>query len=131
MREASTEKPTLPDACPRDDEPEARAAPVSAGEAAATPIVEFSFTRLMRDYPHPPGGLERQAYAPHALTAWGKLKPAQKHDAVRAAPNAPGKVWLGHWLNDGGEAGKFEIVEQCAVVARVWVQKARRNGPRG
>ncbi len=119
-----TEKPTPPNGCPRDDEPEIRAEPDRAEQPAA-PVVEFSFGRLMRDYPHPPGdrGIEHQAYRPHARTAWSKLTGVQKQDAARAAPNAPGKQWLGHWLNDGRETGKFEVVEQRAIMPRVWVQE--------
>ncbi len=62
-------------------------------------------------------------YQPHARAAWGKLTAPQKQDAARAAPNAPGKDWLGHWLNDGRETGKFEIVEQRADLPRVWVRR--------
>ena len=77
----------------------------------------------MRDYPHPAGkhGIGHPVYRCHARKAWGTLTPAQKKNAVRAAPNAPGKEWLGHWLNDGREAGEFEIVERRAVTPRVWV----------
>lgn len=39
------------------------------------------------------------------------------------ASKAPGKDWLGHWLDGGRETGKFAIVEQDAVVPRVWAQK--------
>jgi hypothetical protein len=89
---------------------------------AASRVVEISFARLLRDYPHPPSSQEHRAYRPHARTAWSKLTPAQKASAVRAATNAPGKEWLGHWLDSGRETGKFEVVEQCAVVARMWVR---------
>jgi hypothetical protein len=117
----STEKPGP------HDEPDIRAEPDNTGQAGA-PVVEFSFARLMRGYPHPPGGcgIEHEAYRGHARNAWNILTPAQKHDAERAAPNAPGKEWLGHWLNSGRETGKFEIVDQRAVVPRVWVRKDTR-----
>jgi hypothetical protein len=120
----STEQLTRPDGCPRDDEPEVRTKPDRAEQAAAH-VVEFSFELLMRDYPHPPGdhGVEHQAYRPHARAAWGKLTSRQKQEAARAAPSAPGKEWLGHWLNSGRETGKFEKVEQCAVIPRVWVRR--------
>jgi hypothetical protein len=116
----STEQPTLPNGCPRDDEPKIRAEPDSARQAAA-PVFEFSLGFLMRDYPHPPGGhgIEHGAYRAHARTAWGKLTTGQKQAAVRAAPHAPGKEWLGHWLDSGREIGKFDIVEQRAVAPRV------------
>jgi hypothetical protein len=79
----------------------------------------------VRDYPHPPGahGVGRPAYYPHARGVWGKLTTEQKQLALRAAPHAPGKEWLGHWLNSGRETGKFEIAEQHAVAPRVWVRK--------
>jgi hypothetical protein len=114
----STEKPGP------HDEPDLRAEPDNTGQAGA-PVVEFSFARLTSDYPHPPGGhgIEHEAYRGHARNAWNILTPAQKHDAERAAPNAPGKEWLGHWLNDGRETGKFEIVERRAGVPRLWVRK--------
>jgi hypothetical protein len=79
----------------------------------------------VRDYPHPQGGrgIECPAYYPHARGVWSKLTTEQKHDAVRAASHAPGKEWLGHWLNSGREMGKFEIAEQrVAVAPRVWVR---------
>jgi hypothetical protein len=119
----STEQPTRPDGCPRDDKPEVRSEPDTT-ELAAAPVVEFSFELLMRDYRHPPGdhGVERQAYRPHARIAWGRLTAAQKQDAARAASKAPGKEWLGHWLDSGRETGKFEIVEQDTVIPRVWVR---------
>jgi hypothetical protein len=120
----NTEHPTLPNGCPRDDEPDVRAEPDRA-ERATAPVVEFSFARLMREYPHPPGdrGVERPAYHPHARTAWSKLTIEETQVAVRAAPHAPGKEWLGHWLNSGRETGKFEVVEQRTAVLRVWVRK--------
>jgi hypothetical protein len=121
----STEQLAPPDGCPRDDGPEVRAEP-NLAEQAAAPVVEFSFARLMRDYPHPPGvhSIEHEAYRPHARTAWGKLTAEQKQDAARAVPKAPGKEWLGHWLDSGRETGKFEIFAPPAAVSgatRVWV----------
>jgi hypothetical protein len=123
-RSDSTEQPTPPNGCPSGHEPEVRAQPAWA-ERATAPIVEFSFACLVRDYPHPRGthGVEHRAYYPHALRVWGQLTPEQKHEGVCAAPHAPGKIWLGHWLNSGRETGKFEIVEQPAVARRVWVRK--------
>lgn len=120
----NTEHPTRPDGCPKDDEPEVRTEPARAEQAAA-PVVELSFELLMRDYPHPPGdhGVEHQAYRPHARAAWGKLASPLKQEAARAAPSAPGKEWLGHWLDGGRETGKFENVEQLAVTPRVWVRR--------
>jgi hypothetical protein len=118
----STERPEPPDGCPREDEPEVRVEPDRAEQAPA-PVLEFGFARLMRDYPHPTGGhgIDHRAYCPHARAAWGKLAISQKQDAARAASNAPGKEWLGHWLDGGRETGKFQIVEQRAGVPRVWV----------
>ena len=119
----SPEQPTLTNGCPTDDEPEIRAEPHRAEQPVA-PVVEFSFGRLVRAYPHPAGGhgVEHPAYRPHARAVWSKLTAPQKQDATRAAPNAPGKEWLGHWLDSGRETGRFEIVEQRADVPRVWVR---------
>jgi hypothetical protein len=116
-----TEQPTLLNGCPNGRERDVRA----RAARATAPVVEFSFARLVRDYPHPQGGhgVECPAYYPHARGVWGKLPTAQKQDAVRAARHAPGKEWLGHWLDSGREAGKFEVVELRAVVPRVWVRK--------
>lgn len=118
------EQPTPPNGCPRDDKPEIRAEPNRAEPTAAT-IVEFCFGRLMRDYSHPLGdhGVEHRAYYGHALNAWNTLTSTQKQEAVQAAPQAPGKIWLGHWLRGGRETGQFDIVEQHAVMPRVWVRK--------
>jgi hypothetical protein len=113
-----SEQPTPPNGCPSG----LRAQPARAKRALA-PVVEFGFTRLMRVYRHPRGGVDRPAYEPHARGFWGKLTPKQKHDAVCAAPYAPGKQWLGYWLDSGRETGKFEIVEQSAAAPRVWVRK--------
>ena len=88
----------------------------SAGGAA-------SFARLLRDYPHPRGQPENPAYEPVARRAWGALTNAQKADAIDAAPNAPGKIWLGHWLNDARETGNFATVKQSAAGPRVWVSE--------
>jgi hypothetical protein len=106
------------------EERDVQAEPDNTGQTGA-PVVEFSFAGLMRDYPHPPGGhgIEHEAYRGHARNAWNTLTPAQKHNAEQAAPNAPGKEWLGHWLNSGRETGKFEIVDQRVVVPRVWVRQ--------
>jgi hypothetical protein len=51
----STEQPTLANRCPIGYESEVRAQPARA-EPATAPVVEFSFARLVRDYPHPQGG---------------------------------------------------------------------------
>jgi hypothetical protein len=120
----STEQPTLANSCPSGYESEVRAQPARA-EPTTPPVVEFSFARLVRDYPHPQGGrgIECPAYYPHARGIWSKLTTEQKHDAVRAASRAPGKEWLGHWLNGARETGEFEITEQRAVAPRVWVRK--------
>jgi len=120
----STEQATHANGCPGGYESEVRAQPARA-EPATAPVVEFSFARLVRDYPHPQGGrgIECPAYYPHARGVWSKLTTEQKHDAVRAASRAPGKEWLGHWLNGARETGKFEITEQRAVAPRVWVRK--------
>jgi hypothetical protein len=88
----------------------------SAGRAA-------SFARLLSDYPHPPGQRENPAYEPVARRAWGALSDAQKAEAIDAAPRAPGNIWLGHWLNEARETGKFEITRQRAATPRVWVRK--------
>jgi len=93
------------------------------GEQSTPRMIEFSFERLMRDYPHPPGADEIAAYRPTARAAWRKLTPEQKQEAVGAVPSASGKDWLGHWLNDGHETGHFEILQRPAVVPRVWVRQ--------
>jgi hypothetical protein len=119
----STEQQMLPNGCRSGHGPDVRAQPARADRATA-PVVEFSFARLVHDYPHPLGahGVECPAYYPHAQGVWSKLTPNQKQDAVHAAPRAPGKIWLGRWLNNGRETGKFEIVEHSAA-QRVWVRK--------
>ena len=105
-------------------------------------VVNFGFARLMSDYPHPPGQLERGAYEPHARRACAELSPAQVAEATRAARQAPGKKWLGHWLNDGRETGKFEVLEEPVAVVgapqvwvaqdtpqwAAWVEQDRANG---
>jgi hypothetical protein len=79
----STEQPTLANSCPSGYESEVRAQPARA-EPTTAPVVEFSFARLVRDYPHPQGGrgIECPAYYPHARGIWSKLTTEQKHDAV-------------------------------------------------
>jgi hypothetical protein len=47
-----------------------------------------------------------------ARRAWRALSDAQKAEAINAAPHAPGKIWLGHWLDDARETGVFEILKQ-------------------
>jgi hypothetical protein len=120
----SAEQPTPPNCCPSGHEPDVRAHPARA-ERPTVPVVEFSFACLVRDYPHPPGahGVGHPAYYPHARGVWGKLTTEQKQAALRSAAHAPGKEWLGHWLNGARETGKFEITEQRAVAPRVWVRK--------
>jgi hypothetical protein len=120
----STEQSTLANGCPSGYASEVLTQRAGA-EPPTAPVLEFSFARLVRDYPHPKGGrgVECPAYYPHARGIWSKLTTEQKHDAVRAASRAPGKEWLGHWLNDARETGKFEIAEQRAVAPRVWVRK--------
>jgi len=82
-----------------------------------------SFSRLLADYPHPPRQRENPAYEPMARGAWGALSDAQRAAAIVAAPHAPGKVWLGHWLNDGRETGIFETLKQVTACPRVWVSE--------
>ena len=117
-------KLTLPDGCPTGQEPRPRAQSAET-ERGTAPVVEFNFACLVRDYPHPPSshGAERPAYYPHARSVWAKLTIQQKQCAVRAAASAPGKEWLGHWLDRGRETGNFEIVEQPPEARRVWVSK--------
>jgi hypothetical protein len=88
----------------------------SAGRAA-------SFARLLSDYPHPRGQRKNPAYEPLARRAWAALSDAQRAEAIDAAPRAPGKIWLAHWLNDARETGIFEIVKQPAAGLRVWVSE--------
>jgi hypothetical protein len=92
----------------------------SAGRAA-------SFARLLSEYPHPRRQRENPAYEPMARRAWGALSDAQKAEAIDAAPHAPGKIWLGHWLNDARETGIFEILKQPAARPRVWVSAGTRQ----
>jgi hypothetical protein len=82
-----------------------------------------SFSRLLNAYPHPRGQRERDPYEPHALSAWLKLNDAQKAEAIVAAPHAPGKIWLGHWLNDARETGIFDTLKQATARLRVWVSE--------
>jgi hypothetical protein len=87
------------------------------GERAA------SFSRLLSDYPHPPGQRERPAYEPMARRAWAALSDVRRAAAIDAAPHAPGKSWLGHWLNDARETGIFDTVKQATAGPRVWVSE--------
>ena len=98
--------------------------PIEPSKRAAPPV-EFRFARLMRDYSHPVGdhGVEHRAYLKHALNAWNMLTPAQKQETVQTAAQAPGKGMAGNWLDNGRETGKFEVVEERAVVQRAWVRK--------
>jgi hypothetical protein len=82
-----------------------------------------SFSRLLSDYPHPPCQREKPAYEPMARRAWAALSDAQKAAAIDAAPHAPGKSWLGHWLNDARETGIFDTVKQATAGPRVWVSE--------
>jgi hypothetical protein len=82
-----------------------------------------SFSRLLSDYPHPPGQRENPAYEPMARRAWAALCDAQRAEAIDAAPYAPGKIWLGHWLNDARETGIFDAVKQATAGPRVWVSE--------
>src|SRR5262249_25184115 len=94
----------------------------TAGEAAASPPAsQPSFARLFDDYRHPTGAMEIPAYYPHARNAWNKLSTEQKQSAVQAAPDAPGDRWLGYWLDDGREMGKFKLAARHSGGARVWV----------
>jgi hypothetical protein len=88
----------------------------NAGRAA-------SFARLLNDYPHPHGQREKPAYEPMARRAWATLTDAQRAEAIGAAPHAPGKIWLAHWLNDARETGIFDTVKQPVAGARVWVSE--------
>jgi hypothetical protein len=82
-----------------------------------------SFSRLLSDYPHPAGQREKPAYEPMARRAWAALSDAQRAEAIDAAPHAPGKTWLGHWLNDARETGIFDTVKQTTAGPRVWVSE--------
>ena len=83
-----------------------------------------AFAELMKVYPHPRGQRENPAYEPMARRAWGALSDAQKAEAIDAAPHAPGKIWLGHWLNDARETGIFEITEAALPpAARVGLRR--------
>jgi hypothetical protein len=82
-----------------------------------------SFARLLSDYPHPRGQREIPAYEPVARRAWGALSDTQKAEAIDAAPHAPGKIWLGHWLDDARETGIFKILKRPAARPRVWVSE--------
>jgi hypothetical protein len=109
--------------CPSDSiaSPDPKSSPSAAGAAAGSAI-EVNFAILMRLYPHPAGQRQQfEAYEPHALTRWHTLTPAEKALSVKAAAMAPGKVWLGHWLDRGRETGNFEVVDRQPAVHRVWV----------
>ena len=82
-----------------------------------------SFAQVMRVYPHPRGQREYDAYEPAARLAWDALGDAQRAEALKAAPHAPGKSWLKHWLNDARETGIFEILNQPAAGLRVWISE--------
>jgi hypothetical protein len=94
-------------------------------QGASGSIGACSFGRLLRDYPHPPGphGLEHGAYRGHARGVWNKLTIEQRQASVRAAGSAPGKDWLGHWLDEGRETGNFEVMKQRIPESRVWVRQ--------
>jgi hypothetical protein len=95
----------------------------TTGEAVASPASKPSFARLFDDYPHPPGAVEIPAYHPHARRAWNKLSTEQKQSAQLTAQKALGKRWLGYWLDDGRETGKFKVAAQHTGEARVWVRE--------
>jgi hypothetical protein len=97
--------------------------PPNINEIASALPIEANFTILMRLYPHADGQRHRAAYEPHALANWRELSAAEKVDAVRAAPKAPGNVWVGHWLDRGRERGEFEVVDRQAATHRVWVRE--------
>jgi hypothetical protein len=82
-----------------------------------------SFARLLSDYPHPGEQRKHPAYEPVARRAWRALSDAQKAEAINAAPHAPGKIWVGHWLDDARETGIFDTVRQATVGPRVWVSE--------
>jgi hypothetical protein len=81
-----------------------------------------SFAHLVRDYPHLPGSLDQPAYRPSARKIWNTPTAEQQQAAAQAASKAPGTQWLKYWLQDGVEAGVFEVVEQRPV-SRVWVRE--------
>jgi hypothetical protein len=59
-----------------------------------------------------------------AMGAWRALSEGEKALAIDAAPQAPGNIWLAHWLNHARETGIFEIVKQPPVGRpRVWVSE--------
>jgi hypothetical protein len=58
-----------------------------------------------------------------ARRAWAALNNAQRAAAIDAAPHAPSKSWLGHWLDDARETGIFEILKRPATGLRVWVSE--------
>jgi hypothetical protein len=84
---------------------------------------EASFARVTSVYPHPSGQRERAPCEPHALSAWRKLDDVQKAEAIAAAPHAPGKIWVGHWLDEAREARVFEIFKKPAAGPGVWVSE--------
>jgi hypothetical protein len=89
--------------------------------ATSGSAIDASFAELMRLYPHPAGQRQRSAYVPHALAKWRTLSDAEKAEAARAAPTAPGNVWVGHWLDRRRETGHFEVTERPPVSPRRWV----------
>jgi hypothetical protein len=96
----------------------------TTGEAAApAPTSQPSFARLFDDYPHPSGAVDIPAYYPHARKAWNKLSAEQKQSAQLTAQKAPGERWLGYWLDDGREIGKFKVAARYSGPARVWVRE--------
>jgi hypothetical protein len=102
----------------------ATTSPPRTAETASDSPIEANFTILMRLYPHPADQRQqREAYEPHALAKWRALSAAEKVDAVRAAPKAPGNVWVGHWLDRARERGNFEVVDRHAATHRVWVRE--------
>jgi DNA-binding MarR family transcriptional regulator len=106
----------------------AATSPPRTAETASDSPIEANFTILMRLYPHPADQRQqREAYEPHALAKWRALSAAEKVDAVRAAPKAPGNVWVGHWLDRGSERGNFEVVDRHAATHRVWVREGTQQ----
>jgi hypothetical protein len=86
-----------------------------------------AFARVLSAYPHPAGQRDNPAYEPFARKIWRTLTGAQKAEATDAAPHAPRKIWLGHWLKDGRETGAFETSKQPAAGPRVWVSTGTRQ----
>jgi len=82
-----------------------------------------SFARLFDDYPHPPAAVKIPAYYAHARKAWNKLSTEQKKFAQLTGRKALGERWLGYWLDDGRETGKFSFAARQTNGARVWVRE--------